>query len=104
MHQFCNQDEESYIKGMRRLQNIDIKSSALKGKLSMPGTLASGSESESEVVPSRNRGKTKPSSEPERHTPKLSEEDTIHAMGDDKSKLLHYAKACLPIAATICFS
>ena len=87
---------------MRRLQNIDIKSSALKGKLSMPGTLGSGSESE--VVPSRNRGKTKPSSEAERHTPKLSEEDTIHAMGDDKSKLLHYAKACLPIVATICFS
>ena len=104
MHQFCNQDEESYIKGMRGIQNIDIKSSAVKGKLSMPGTLARGSESESEVVFSRNRGKTGPSSEAERPTTKLSEEDTTHAMGDDRSKLLHYAKACLPIAATICFS
>ena len=104
MHQFCNQDEDSYSKGMRRLQNIDIKSSALKGKLSMPGTLASGSESESEVVLSRNRGKTKPGSDAERQTAKVSEEDAILAMGDDKSKLLNYAKACWPIVATICCS
>jgi hypothetical protein len=88
---------------MKRLQNIDLKSSSLKGKLSMPGALASASESENEMAPPPPRGKTK-LSEAERQTTKISEEDTILAMGDDKSKLLGYAKACLPIVATICFS
>jgi hypothetical protein len=103
LHQFGNQDEESYTRGMKRLQNVDLKSSSLKGKLSMPGALASASESENEMAPPPPRGKTK-LSEAERQTTKISEEDTILAMGDDKSKLLGYAKACLPIVATICFS
>ena len=86
---------------MKRLQSIDLKSSSLKGRLSLPGALASGSESESEVARPLPRVTAKPS-QAERGTAKVSDEDAILAMGDDKSKLLGYAKACLPIAATIC--
>ena len=103
LHRFCNQDAESYTRGMRRLQNIDLKSASLKGKLSLPGTIASDSESESEVALSRPRGKTKPS-EAERQTAKMSEEDALTAMGNDKLKLQGYAKASLPTVAKTCFA
>ena len=102
LHRFGNQDADSYTRGMRRLQNIDLKSSSLKGKLSLPG-VASDSESESEVALSRPRGKTKPS-EAERQTAKMSEEDALTAMGNDKVKLQAYAKASLPTVANICFA